>query len=155
MESTVSIREMAHRCGLSAHTLRYYERAGLIRPVSRAANGHRRYCLSDQAWIEFLNRLRATGMSIRQMAQFARLRAQGEASLGARRALLEAHRSAVQSKVAAWRECLTALAQKIEHYAALERSMKSTNTQPVQREDDGHAIRTRHEPAGRDRRRSR
>lgn len=156
MERNVSIREMANRCGLSPYTLRYYERAGLIRPVSRSASGHRRYSLSDEAWVAFLNRLRATGMSIRQMAQFARLRAQGDVSVSARRAMLKAHMSAVQSKVAALQESLVALAEKIEHYEAIERSMAApTARQPPQRERHGQSIRPRTEKTGRDRRRAR
>lgn len=56
---------------LSVHTLRYYERIGLVAPICRASSGHRRYSSQDIAWIEFLTRLRATGMPIRQMQQFA------------------------------------------------------------------------------------
>jgi DNA-binding transcriptional MerR regulator len=156
MERNVSIREMANRCGLSPYTLRYYERAGLIRPVSRTASGHRRYSVGDEAWVAFLNRLRTTGMSIREMAQFARLRAQGDASVSARRAMLKAHMRAVQSKVAALRESLVALAEKIEHYEALERSMTSPTTrQHLRREHHGQSIRPRNAKTGRDRRRAR
>jgi DNA-binding transcriptional MerR regulator len=156
METNVSIREMADRCGLSAYTLRYYERAGLIRPVTRAASGHRRYSVSDEAWIAFLNRLRTTGMSIRQMEQFARLRAQGDVSVSTRRVLLETHMSVVQSRVAALQDSLIALAKKIEHYAALERSMTSRTTrQHPQRGRHGKSIRPRTTKTGRDRRRAR
>jgi DNA-binding transcriptional MerR regulator len=156
MGSNVSIREMANRCGLSPYTLRYYERAGLIRPVTRAASGHRRYSVSDEAWVAFLNRLRTTGMSIRQMEQFARLRAQGDVSVSARRAMLETHVGVVQSRVAALEDSLVALATKIEHYAALERSMTSRTTQQhLQRERHGKSIRPRTKKAGRDRRRAR
>jgi DNA-binding transcriptional MerR regulator len=55
---------------LSTHTLRYYERAGLLDPVGRAESGHRRYVAADLAWLDFLTRLRATGMAIPLLALF-------------------------------------------------------------------------------------
>lgn len=74
MVSFLSIAEVAERSGLSVHTLRYYERAGLIAPVPRAPGGQRRYAAADLEWIGFLLRLRETRMPIGQMQAFARLR---------------------------------------------------------------------------------
>ena len=74
MEPHLSIDEVARRTGLTAHTLRYYERIGLIAPVGRAPGGQRRYAASDMAWIEFLLRLRTTRMPIGKMQAFAALR---------------------------------------------------------------------------------
>src|SRR6218665_1732318 len=62
MASHLSIDDVAKRTGLTAHTLRYYERIGLIAPVARAAGGQRRYAASDMAWVEFLLRLRTQPM---------------------------------------------------------------------------------------------
>ena len=73
METELTIQQVATLTGLSVHTLRYYERNGLLEPVNRATNGHRRYRTEDITRIEFLTRLRTTGMPIRQMQQFARL----------------------------------------------------------------------------------
>lgn len=67
MTAALSIQQGAATCGLSVHTLRYYERIGLIRPVPRRGNGHRRYRADDMGWIAFLVRLRATGMSVEEM----------------------------------------------------------------------------------------
>lgn len=89
MEKAFTIQEVVARTGLSVHALRYYERAGLLPPVDRAASGHRRYTADDLNWITFLLRLRATGMSIRQMRAYADLRRQGSATASARLALLE------------------------------------------------------------------
>ena len=50
-----SIRIMASRCGMTPHTLRYYERVGLIQPVWRSRNGHRRYSAQDEEWLKFLS----------------------------------------------------------------------------------------------------
>lgn len=158
MQQVVSIREMARRCGLSAFTLRYYERAGLIRAVQRSGRGHRRYNDRDQEWIEFLNRLRETGMSIQQMAAFARLRAEGNRTIGARRELLEEHVEALQTRIAALSRSRRVLQAKIKHYRGLETSSAPSKArQPQQRQRRTHerSIRARTEETGADRRRGR
>ena len=86
-----TIAEVAALSGLSAHTLRYYERIGLLDPVARVHGGQRRYDAKDLAWLAFLQRLRATGMPIRDMQRYAELRRQGDSTLAARRALLKGH----------------------------------------------------------------
>jgi len=92
---TLSIADAAESSGLSAHTLRYYERAGLLEPVSRNGSGHRRYRDTDLELIAFLAKLRATGMPIREVRRYAELMRAGEATNTERLALLEAHRDAV------------------------------------------------------------
>ncbi|MEM8535189.1 MAG: MerR family transcriptional regulator, partial [Chloroflexota bacterium] len=74
MEQELTIQQVAAATGLSSYTLRYYERIGLLDPVGRATSGHRRYTTHDIEWIAFLNRLRAIGMPIRQMQEYAELR---------------------------------------------------------------------------------
>jgi DNA-binding transcriptional MerR regulator len=112
----LTIEQVAERTGLSAHTLRYYERIGLIDPVGRATCGHRRYAAKDLAWIEFLIRLRATGMPIRHMQEFAALRRQGNTTIARRRVLLEAHRQMVQMHIEELQRNLEAISQKIAKY---------------------------------------
>lgn len=68
----LSIAEVAERTGRSKDTLRYYEMAGLVQAVGRSSGGQRRYGATDLDWLAFLLRLRATGMSITDMQQFAR-----------------------------------------------------------------------------------
>jgi len=58
----LTISEAAERTGLTRHTLRYYERDGLMLGVGRAGSGHRRYSERDLGWIELITKLRATGM---------------------------------------------------------------------------------------------
>ena len=77
----LTIADVAAMSGLSAHTLRYDERIGLLDPVARAHGGQRRYRGDDLAWLAFLQRLRATGMPIRGMQRFAELRRQGDATI--------------------------------------------------------------------------
>jgi len=68
-----TIDEAAAQTGLSKHTLRYYEREGLLPPISKASSGHRRYTDDDIGWVRFLQLLRATGMPIREAKEFVTL----------------------------------------------------------------------------------
>ena len=111
---------------LLAHTLRYYERAGLIAPVARAPGGQRRYAASDMEWIGFLLRLRETQMPIGQMQAFARLRSEGNATAPERRQLLEQHLAQVLATITAMQQAAQALQAKIAHYQGLEASLRPT-----------------------------
>jgi DNA-binding transcriptional MerR regulator len=112
----LSIAEAAEATGLSVHTLRYYERAGLLEPVDRNEGGHRRYRESDLELIRFLSRLRATGMPIRDVRRYAELLKTGDATTEQRLALLEAHREAVVTELEAIAECLELVDWKIGFY---------------------------------------
>lgn len=116
----LTIEQVAEHIRLSAHTLRYYERIGLLDPVARATSGHRRYAAKDLAWLEFLTRLRTTGMPIRHMQEFAELRRRGDATIAERRVLLEAHQRAVQAHIAELQYNLEAIMVKIQDYARME-----------------------------------
>lgn len=116
----LTIQQVAQVTGLSVHTLRYYERNGLIAPVSRAANSHRRYSQQDINWIELLTRLRTTGMPIRQMQQFATLVRQHPNAIAQRRELLEAHRVEVEERIQELIGHLAVIDYKIEYYKELE-----------------------------------
>ena len=111
-----SIAEAAEASGLSAHTLRYYERTGLLEPVSRNGSGHRRYREADLELITFLTRLRATGMPIREIRRYAKLMRAGEATNKERLALLEAHRDAVLAGIEAMARNLKLIEWKINVY---------------------------------------
>jgi DNA-binding transcriptional MerR regulator len=113
---TLSIAEAAEASGLSAHTLRYYERAGLLEPVSRNGSGHRRYREADLEQITFLARLRATGMPIREVRRYAELMKGGAHSNEERLALLEAHRDAVLTGLEAIARNLELIEWKIDFY---------------------------------------
>lgn len=120
MESHLTIKEVAVRSGLSVHTLRYYERVGLIAPVVRASGGQRRYRSSDLEWIGFLLRLRATGMSIAGMQAFARLRSEGDGTVAARRVMLEEHLARLLGEIDALQQAAGVLQAKIVHYRQIE-----------------------------------
>jgi|SRR5579884_2732846 DNA-binding transcriptional MerR regulator len=111
----LTIAEAAAMSGVSAHTLRYYERAGLI-GVDRAASGHRRYSEDDLAWIHTLQCLRATGMPIRDIRRYAELVRSGDQNLEARLELLEQHRAAVLAQLDEVRGHLAFIDRKITTY---------------------------------------
>jgi DNA-binding transcriptional MerR regulator len=114
---TLTISDAAEAVGVSAHTLRYYERAGLmLDPVGRTAATHRRYTDVDLNWIVLLTRLRGTGMPIRRMREYADLVRAGEGNEHERLALLEAHRAAVLDQLAQVQRSLAAIETKIDFY---------------------------------------
>jgi DNA-binding transcriptional MerR regulator len=115
-----TIRTMAQRCGMTAHTLRYHERVGLIQPVGRAHNGHRRYSDEDEAWLNFLHCMRATNMPIREMQRYAVLRERGDDTSIDRRKILEEHRAVIADQIAALEKAHALLTHKIENYRAIE-----------------------------------
>ena len=115
----MNIAEFAQRCGLSPHTLRYYERIGLLGSVTRQANGHRTFGPRDVEWIEFVHRLRTTGMGISEMLRYAELRAQGDRTLAQRQALLVQHADQLAATLRAQQANLRAVRQKIVIYQAL------------------------------------
>ena len=115
-EQGLTIREAAARSGITVHTLRYYERIGLVQPVARARSGHRRYGDDDLRWLELLKKLHATDMSIRKMLEYARLARRGEGTFAARRALLDAHRCDVEAKLEKLRSTHALIKKKIAIY---------------------------------------
>ena len=116
-QAGLSIAEAARRTGVSVHTLRYYERAGLVvTAVGRTAGGRRRYHQLDLDWIVVCTRVRATGMPIRTIRRYAQLVSAGPGNEHERLALLEAHRAEVTSKLAEIRENLELIDHKIGVY---------------------------------------
>jgi DNA-binding transcriptional MerR regulator len=117
VQAGLTIAEAARRTGVSVHTLRYYERAGLVvSPVDRTAGGRRRYHKLDLDWINICTRLRATGMPIRTIRRYAELVSAGAGNEKDRLALLEAHRTDVTSKLAELRHNLELIDHKIDVY---------------------------------------
>jgi DNA-binding transcriptional MerR regulator len=116
VDTGLTIADAARISGVSAHTLRYYERVGLIDGVSRAGSGHRRYTDGDLAWIEVLQRLRATGMPIRHVQRYAELVRAGDGNEAERLALLRQHRAEVLEQLSEVRRHLAFIERKITIY---------------------------------------
>jgi DNA-binding transcriptional MerR regulator len=116
MDTGLTVQETSEKTGLSAHTIRYYERIGLIPSIERAANGHRRYSDEDIGWIEFLKCLRSTGMPISEMQRYVELQQEGDPTLQDRLALLEAHRRRIKAKIRELNSFLERIEHKIGYY---------------------------------------
>jgi DNA-binding transcriptional MerR regulator len=113
--TTWTIGEAAEKCGLSQHTLRWYERIGLLPPIERGSDGRRRFGDRDLDWLSTMTKLRATGMPVRDMQRYAELVRSG-AGQAERLELLKRHREQVRRAIASQRECLKLLDAKITHY---------------------------------------
>ena len=120
MSDLLTIQQVADKTGLSAHTLRYYEKIGLIQAVDRAQNGHRRYSPGDVGWLDFLKCLRSTGMPVREVKRYSELFEDGDATLAERRELLETHRARIQADLRELMANLDAINYKIAYYQDLE-----------------------------------
>jgi len=119
----MKIGELAKRSGLSAYTIRYYERIGLLPYADRDRSSRRDYDPDILVWIEFLGRLKTTGMPIRDMLRYAALRKQGDTTGPERQAMLQVHRDQVRDRVAELQQCLIVLDQKIAGYAGEDQRM--------------------------------
>ncbi len=111
----LSIGQFAQVTGLSAHTLRYYEKEGLL-SARRGVSRQRHYREDDLRWVEFIKRLKETGMPIKEIKHYADLRAEGEATLVARMDMLIAHRAHILSELSTWQTHLKKMEQKISYY---------------------------------------
>jgi DNA-binding transcriptional MerR regulator len=128
----LTIAEVAARTGLTRHTLRYYERDGLMLEVGRASSGHRRYSEHDLDWIELITKLRATGMPIRDVRRYAALVRAGDGNEDERLALLRAHRERVRTQLETIADYLDAIDTKIGYYADACESPDSDASSPRQ-----------------------
>ncbi len=114
---SLSIAEAAEATGLTTHTLRYYERDGLLLDaVDRGPSGHRRYSPDDLGWIRMVTRLRSTGMPIREVRRYADLVRAGEGNEDQRLDLLRAHRDQVRHQLVEVAAHLDAIELKIDLY---------------------------------------
>src|SRR5688572_11275607 len=112
----LTIQEVARVTGLSTYTLRYYERIGLIHPIDRKENTRRCYTMEDVGWIDFLLKLRATGMSIKDMQRYAELQRQGDTTLPERVEMLKSLRDKVEAYIDEMNEHLKLIYYKIDYY---------------------------------------
>lgn len=110
------IGELAARTGRSVHAIRWYESQGLLPGVARDAAGRRVYNEQHQGWLELMERLRKTGMTIAQMRDYTALVMQGKATLRQRQQLLAAHRAHIAATLAQWQQAQALIDSKIEFY---------------------------------------
>ncbi|WP_297714201.1 MerR family transcriptional regulator [Clostridium sp.] len=118
----MTITEVSKKYGLSADTLRYYERIGLIPPVNRNSSGNRDYTEGDCKWVKFIKCLRSAGLSIEILIEYVNLFQKGSDTISARKELLFEQRKQIAEKVNELQETLKFLDQKIDGYE--ERMLK-------------------------------
>ncbi|MET8566966.1 MerR family transcriptional regulator [Streptomyces sp. NPDC004783] len=111
-----TISEVVALTGLTAHTLRWYERIGLMSTIDRSHTGQRRYSNRDLDWLDLVGKLRMTGMPVADMVRYAQLVREGESTYLDRRELLESTRRDVLTRIAELRDTLAVLDRKIGFY---------------------------------------
>lgn len=114
----MSISEAARQTELSIDTIRYYDKLGILGPLSRTAGGARTFGEPDVGWLKILRCLRDTGMSMADLRKFVAV--DGDRNPGRRRELLEAHRASVLERMERIKQELTVLDGKIAAYRAAE-----------------------------------
>src|SRR5215831_13054814 len=121
MDKSYSISQVAKRTGRSIYTLRYYERIGLLSPVSKNQSGHRRYSETDLSILEFVTRLRLTGMPVRLMKRYFELRREGDATLAERKQLLADQAERIKDEMRRLQGTLKIIKYKLDRYDELQR----------------------------------
>ena len=111
-----SIQEVSKKTGLTAHTLRYYEKEGLISGVERTQGGFRQYTDEDLERLGLICCLKNTGMSIQEIARFVQLTHEGDHTLEKRVELLRAHRERVLEKMAEMQKHLDKVTWKLNFF---------------------------------------
>ncbi|MFC8257973.1 MerR family transcriptional regulator [Streptomyces sp. NPDC057291] len=117
-----TISEVAAFTGLTAYTLRWYERIGLMPHVDRSHTGQRRFTNRDLDWLAFVGKLRLTGMPVAHMVRYAELLREGEHTFEERQELLEATRRDVKTRISELQDTLAVLDYKIDFYAGARRA---------------------------------
>jgi DNA-binding transcriptional MerR regulator len=115
-EKTYTIQEVEKEMGVSQHTLRYYEKIGLLHRIQRRANGRRVYSEEDLGWIYWLKLLRESGMSIQRMKRYVEITRAGDHTLEERCAILKEHRDHLHETIQRLQGYLERLNQKVEFY---------------------------------------
>jgi DNA-binding transcriptional MerR regulator len=110
------IGELSRLTGRSTHTIRWYEAQSLMPGAARDTAGRRLFSEAHVEWLELLERLRQSGMSIRQMQAYARQAAQGKRTLGVRQAMLREHRGRVQAQMETLQAALALIDRKVALY---------------------------------------
>ncbi|MGF1770337.1 MerR family transcriptional regulator [Enterovibrio makurazakiensis] len=112
----MNMSEFSSAVALSSHTLRYYEKIGLLKNIHRNSSGHRVYTPKDLAWVGFVQRLKETAMPLEDILEYATLREAGSISVMQRQTLLERHKENLRSRIEQQKMHLSALEDKIDLY---------------------------------------
>lgn len=127
-QDSYTISEVVAFTGLTAHTLRWYERIGLMPHIDRSHTGQRRYSNRDLDWLDLVGKLRLTGMPVADMVRYAELVREGDHTFGERFELLETTRRDVLARIAELQDTLAVLDRKISFYADAGRLYEQDTT---------------------------
>lgn len=112
----MNIKQFSELVDISAYTLRYYEKIGLLKNINRNTSGHRNFTQKDVEWLKFVKRLKDTGMPLEVITDYADLRSEGDTTSAQRMKLLEEHAILLKEKIDLENSHLKKLEEKIEHY---------------------------------------
>lgn len=112
----MNIQIFSNKTNISPHTIRYYEKIGLLKNVSRNSSGHRWFTDKDVIWIGFIKRLKETGMPLENIKKYADLRDKGKSTSQLRMQILEQHAVKLEEKIIEEKFHLKKLKEKIEYY---------------------------------------
>jgi len=115
----MNIKDFSKLSGISSHTIRYYEKLGLLRSIQRNDSGYRDFSNDDLIWIEFVKRLKDTAMPLKDIQTYARLRFEGDTTQQLRMDLLKKHAVQLEEKINSEKDHLKKLKLKIAHYKKL------------------------------------
>ena len=118
----MTIAEVSRRYDISADTLRYYERVGLLPNISRTAGGIRNYSEDDCHWVEYIKCMRSAGVSVETLVEYVSLFHQGPSTIQARKNLLLEQREQIAARINELNAVLTRLDWKLDGYE--ERMLK-------------------------------
>ena len=126
-----TIKQVAEQFAISAHTLRYYEKEGLLPLVMRDENGNRLFGEADLEWLVLIRCLRDTGMSVGEIKAYVALCQQGNATIFQRREIIAQHKRDVEKKICRMQEYLTRIDRKLQGYDAFIAGESSCVCQPA------------------------
>ena len=112
----MTIKEIAALTGVSADTLRYYEKFGLIPAVPRNDSGIRNYDERFVTWIAFIQKLKASGMSLEAIRAYLQLAKDGRETVQERKEILAVTRAQLEKKLSALKESISLAEYELKHY---------------------------------------
>ncbi len=118
-----TMQEIISETGLTADTLRYYEKEGMISGIHRKPNGHRVYTNSDLEWLKFAICLRKTGMSVKNIKEYRKLMDEGDKTISIRKEMLKNQREKILEEIEVLKEGINRLDFKLEYYQSIESNL--------------------------------
>ncbi|OAS21551.1 dipicolinate synthase [Paenibacillus oryzisoli] len=116
-----TIKDASDKLGIPAHTIRYYDKEGLLPFIQRDANGNRVFEVKDLEWINLMTCFRVTGMPVAQLKHIVELALQGESTIQERRAILEEHKKVLKKQQRQLDRAFEAVNYKLSKYDSIHK----------------------------------